>query len=238
MFEYNIMPLYATPSPSPTSHGDSDAFMASTSACYSSPDNLQTNTDFVTSSFPPKVAKMNLHIWKAHDKFFHVRPVVASMGVQKCMGLAPQVSSGQDGEPFTRRTNSYWGKLRWPPITSTSSVQPSQSPAVHIEGLHEAAVAFFMDAVLGWIPLSFASRSIADVSACASLDISLRFLRPPDFNGWMLMEQTTEAGTGGRTFSMGKLWDMQGRLVADMTQVHIMRPWPEKDCNTGAVTKL
>lgn len=61
----------------------------------------------------------------------------------------------------------------------------------------------------------------------SSLEFSLRFMSPPDMTKWHLSEQVTHAGTAGRTFSTGRLWDESGRLVADMTQMSIMRPWPE-----------
>ncbi|CAD6575695.1 MAG: hypothetical protein CYPHOPRED_005776, partial [Cyphobasidiales sp. Tagirdzhanova-0007] len=195
MFEYNDMPLHATPSPSTTSHGDSAAFIASISENCSSPDKLRTPADFFFSSYPPQ-------------------------------------KSAQLDVPFTRRSNSIWSKLRHPPSFPTPFGQPNEAEA---SGVHEAAVAFFMDATLGAVPLSFSSRSLQDASSFSTLELSLRFLRPPDFSEWMLEEQTTEAGSGERTGSTGKVWDMQGRLVAVLTNFSIM--WPRLQKHDGKSTK-
>ena len=70
MFEYNDMPLHATPSPSTTSHGDSAAFIASISENCSSPDKLRTPADFFFSSYPPQVAAVELELFKQYEIFF------------------------------------------------------------------------------------------------------------------------------------------------------------------------
>jgi acyl-CoA thioesterase len=86
-----------------------------------------------------------------------------------------------------------------------------------------------MDGALAFLPLTFTHRFLLDAAACSSLEFSLRFMTPIKWissegkQNWFLQEQCTEAGSNGRTFSTGRMWDTDGNLIAVMTQMGIMR---------------
>lgn len=86
-----------------------------------------------------------------------------------------------------------------------------------------------MDGGLAFLPLTLTNRSLTEASAASSLDFSLRIFSPPDMTKWHLHEQHTERGAGGRTFSVGKLYDEGGVEVACMTQMSILRGKRGKD---------
>lgn len=83
-------------------------------------------------------------------------------------------------------------------------------------------------------PRPAANRIPAYAAACSSLDFSLRLFRPMDMSKFHLIEQHTECGANARTFSVGRVYDDQGRQVAHSSQSSIMRPpdgegWPSVD---------
>lgn len=86
-----------------------------------------------------------------------------------------------------------------------------------------------MDGALAFLPLTYTHRFLWDADACSTLEFSLRFMRPIQWTSdqgqgnWFLQEQTTEAGSHGRTFSSGRMWDTEGNLIAVMTQFSILR---------------
>jgi acyl-CoA thioesterase len=80
-----------------------------------------------------------------------------------------------------------------------------------------------MDGGLPFLPLVLTGRSLTDTKASASLDFSLRIFAPPNLNEFSLHEQHTEQGADGRTFSVGKWYDRQGTLIANMSQTGILR---------------
>jgi len=93
-----------------------------------------------------------------------------------------------------------------------------------------------MDGALAFLPLTFSEFSseinadktggqpLNAASACSSLDFSLHIFAPTDFSEWHLQEQHTESGGGARTFSIGRMWDIDGKEIACMTQSSILRP--------------
>ena len=87
---------------------------------------------------------------------------------------------------------------------------------------------FLTDMALSFLPLSLTDRMITSVSAVSSLDFSLRFFRPFDLNQWHLNEQHTEHGAGGRTFSVGRIYNADGIEIAHMSQMSILRDKPNK----------
>ena len=227
MFEYSINPLYATSSTLSSSHGDSTSFTASLQSNYSNPELSPTPASYLSSNHTEETAAHYWSFFKWFNEWFDIRTVVASMGVQKAIGMAPKTKTTQDKEPLTRRTNTYWLRMRDPASHGTAAGQ-NGTEQIETKGFAECSLAFWMDGGLAFLPLTYTHHSLLDVSACASLDLSLRFLRPPNFNEWLLQEQTTEAGTNGRVFGNGRVWDRQGRLTAVISQVAIMRPWPDK----------
>ncbi|RAH47112.1 uncharacterized protein BO95DRAFT_410847 [Aspergillus brunneoviolaceus CBS 621.78] len=95
------------------------------------------------------------------------------------------------------------------------------------ESAQLAALAFYMDRGLAYIPANHAGRSLLDASACATLDFALRMMtHRVDVGEWMVSEQQTCAAGGARALmtEAGWMWDRGGRLVANMTQQCILRP--------------
>ncbi|RAH86625.1 hypothetical protein BO86DRAFT_353145 [Aspergillus japonicus CBS 114.51] len=88
-----------------------------------------------------------------------------------------------------------------------------------------AALAFYMDRGLAYIPANHAGRSLLDASACATLDFALRVMtHRVDVGEWLVSEQQTCAAGGARAVSEGRVFDDGGSLVAVMTQTTILRP--------------
>ncbi|EEU33846.1 uncharacterized protein NECHADRAFT_55945 [Fusarium vanettenii 77-13-4] len=92
-------------------------------------------------------------------------------------------------------------------------------------GEQVAGVGFLLDGSLSFTPLAHSSMSLEAAGACSSLDFALRvFTNEVDLNGWNFREIKTVTGGDGRTYSEARLWDKEGRMVADMTQQCILRP--------------
>ncbi|PYI15967.1 hypothetical protein BO99DRAFT_391461 [Aspergillus violaceofuscus CBS 115571] len=88
-----------------------------------------------------------------------------------------------------------------------------------------AALAFYMDRGLAYIPANHAGRSLLEASACATLDFALRVMtHRVDVGEWLVSEQQTCAAGGARAVSEGRVFDDGGSLVAVMTQTTILRP--------------
>lgn len=213
MFEYSAIPLYADPQPSPAC-----SFMKAVEPHYSTPTESPSLHQYLADNHTPKTIKTYNTIFPLFQKYFDVHSVVKSMGVQKALGVAADRPTTQDHLDLRKRTNSNWFRLR-------SDVQEDGGELQR--GENEAALAFYMDGALAFLPLTFSHRFLPDAAACSSLELSLRFLRPPKMDAWLLQEQHTEAGGYGRTFSTGRVWSTDGVEIANMTQVSIMRPYPD-----------
>lgn len=148
------------------------------------------------------------------EEYFVHRSCTSSLGGQNLSGFAKQLRTTQEHLPMTEKSSAEWTQLR----------QPLGSEAENV-----AAVAFFMDGGLSFLPLVSDHKLFEDAGACSSLDFALRILRPGvDLHQWHLRERTLVGAAMGRTYAEGRLWDEQGRLVALETQTCIVRPLPEK----------
>ena len=161
---------------------------------------------------------------ESHDAFAKAFQVLACLfegrqcpeGIfhQNLNGLAKHLPHRQDHLPITSRTTADWFRSREHLPTPIDSV---------------TALTFYSDGALSFCPLSFSHLYLDDSAACSSLDFALRFFRNVDVNQWHLREISTNAGSGGRTFSECWIWDEQGRAVATMSQQSIMRVLPQKE---------
>lgn len=87
-----------------------------------------------------------------------------------------------------------------------------------------AALAFYMDRGLAYIPANHAGRSLLQASACATLDFALRLATHRfDLSDWHVSEKRTCRAGGARALSEGRVFG-GGRLLASMTQETILRP--------------
>lgn len=87
-----------------------------------------------------------------------------------------------------------------------------------------AALAFYMDRGLAYIPANHAGHSLFDASACATLDFALRLATHRfDLGEWHISEKRTCRAGNARALSEGSVFG-GGRLLASMTQETILRP--------------
>ncbi|KAL5416237.1 hypothetical protein PMIN03_002274 [Paraphaeosphaeria minitans] len=133
-------------------------------------------------------------------------------------GMAFQTMNGeiklpttQDNLPLVDRFSGDYFKARHPLANQAEQM---------------AALGFIMDAALSFIPLTHSSMSLRDATACSSLDFALRiFAYDIDINDWHFREFKTVVGGEGRTYSESRLWNEAGKMVANMTQQSILRPF-------------
>ncbi|MGH9122473.1 MAG: hypothetical protein ACRDYC_11120, partial [Acidimicrobiales bacterium] len=63
-----------------------------------------------------------------------------------------------------------------------------------------------------------------DPGFTASLDHAMWFHRPFRADDWVVYEQETPSASGGRGLSSGRMWTLDGRLVASVVQDGVLRP--------------
>ncbi|KAJ5564695.1 Thioesterase/thiol ester dehydrase-isomerase [Penicillium frequentans] len=144
------------------------------------------------------------------SRFFEQKPIPEGVTKQTLHGIGKHLRTTQDHLSLTSKTSAEWMRSK-----------------SHIETESEqlAALAFYMDEALAFLPLTHSHLFLEDASVCASLDIALRlFSNKVDLNEWHLKEMKTINGGEGRTYSEARLWDRNGDLVACMTQQNILRP--------------
>ncbi|KAL3464531.1 thioesterase-like superfamily-domain-containing protein [Aspergillus heterothallicus] len=91
------------------------------------------------------------------------------------------------------------------------------------EAVRIAALAFYMDRGLAYIPANHSGYSLMQASACATLDFALRlFSHQFDLQMWHVGERQTCAAGNARALSEGRVFDANG-LIANMTQTTILR---------------
>ncbi|KAL2812997.1 acyl-CoA thioesterase II [Aspergillus granulosus] len=143
-------------------------------------------------------------------RFFETRQASEGIGAQNLTGMAKHQATDQDHLPLPSKTTADWLRCR----------TPLQQRSDQYSGL-----AFILDSYLSFLPLVHSKMFIHDASACASLDFALRiFSTEWDLTEWNLREMKTVAGGDGRTYSETRLWNREGRLIANMTQQSILRP--------------
>jgi acyl-CoA thioesterase II len=149
------------------------------------------------------------------EKFFDGRSSLESVAAQNIYSMLSDLETTQDHLPLPEKTSGDWTRCKHPLLT---------------EGEQIAALAFYMDGALSFLPLTHSHRSLADARTCSSLDFALRIMsNNVDFNKWHLREMKTIHGGEGRTYTEGRLWDEQGNMVASMTQQSILRPHRSKE---------
>ncbi|KAI0898707.1 thioesterase-like superfamily-domain-containing protein [Annulohypoxylon nitens] len=144
-----------------------------------------------------------------HLDLFETRSCLNGEAAQNLSGAAKEVITTQEKLPITSKTSAEWQSVK----------ETLQSPTENF-----VALAFLMDGGLSFVPLTHNHLWFDDVVACSTLDFALRLFMPDvKMDSWHLKERKTSRGGGGRTYSEGRLWDVDGRLVASMTQQSILR---------------
>jgi acyl-CoA thioesterase II len=170
--------------------------------------------DMVRSGKLPQAAA------KAHGKTFALmghsfdsRIIPDSVMHQTLFGMAKHLPTSQDDLPLHSRTSAEWLRVK--------------NSLLRTEADNLCALAFNIDGALSFVPLIHNHLSLPDAGPCSSLDFAIRvFSTKVDLNHWHLKEMKTHHGSNGRTYSEARLWDVEGNLVATMTQMNILRPKP------------
>lgn len=165
--------------------------------------------------------KVSRKMQKIYEKVFgflrtmyDIRPVLDSVGGQNLYGMAKTLETTQDHLSLTEKTTGEWIRAKVPVTTQ----------AEHLAGL-----VLHIDAGISFVPLIHSHQFLDDVGACSSLDFAIRvFSNEVDLNAWNVKEWKTVHGSNGRTYTECRIWDRRGILVANMTQMNIMRPKAQK----------
>ncbi|GES64147.1 thioesterase/thiol ester dehydrase-isomerase [Aspergillus terreus] len=97
--------------------------------------------------------------------------------------------------------------------------------ALHTEANRIAALAFYMDRGLAYVPANHSGYSLFQASACATLEFALRILTHElDLQNWHVSERQTFWAGNARALSEGRVFTEDGRFLASMTQKTILRP--------------
>ncbi|KAL4928618.1 thioesterase family protein [Aspergillus undulatus] len=116
------------------------------------------------------------------------------------------------------------GTVGVPQIVSAERFQLNEARLLQTEADRIAALAFYMDRGLAYIPANHSGYSLAHASVCATLDFALRLLTDEvNLQNWHASERQTCGAGNARALSEGKVFDTDGRLLASMTQTTILR---------------
>ncbi|KAL4739856.1 Thioesterase/thiol ester dehydrase-isomerase [Aspergillus similis] len=97
--------------------------------------------------------------------------------------------------------------------------------ALYTEADRIAALAFYMDRGLAYIPANHSGYSLSQASVCATLDFALRVLTHRVYlQDWHVSERQTCGAENARALGEGRVFTRDGRLLASMTQTTILRP--------------
>ncbi|OQE23175.1 hypothetical protein PENSTE_c009G01155 [Penicillium steckii] len=108
-------------------------------------------------------------------------------------------------------------------IVSADRFRVNEPPYTEADRI--AALAFYMDRGLAYIPANHSGYTLDMASACATLDFSLRFLTHEiNLRDWNVSERQTCGARNARAFSEGRVFNAEGELLASMTQKTILRP--------------
>ena len=153
------------------------------------------------------------------------REIAGTMHYASLAEAAPPPDS-----PLATRISADWFCAREDLTAAAEAAQvEDKGLATTAAAANACFLAFTLDASVAFVPLTFSGLSLADASACASLDFALRFLDPaPDMHRYHLREMNTSAGYANRTLGSARCWDREGALVAEMSQMSILRPRVEQ----------
>jgi len=162
---------------------------------------------------PQGAAKAHAKTFALMGRTFEGRILEDSMMHQKLFGMGKHIPTTQDDRPFTDRVTAEW--LR------------AKDRTLRTQADNLAALAFNIDGGVSFMPLVHSHLSLPDAGACSSLDFAIRiFSNKVDLNQWHLKEMKTHVGSNGRTYSEARVWDQDRNLIANMTQMNILRPKP------------
>ncbi|KAH7083345.1 thioesterase-like superfamily-domain-containing protein [Paraphoma chrysanthemicola] len=162
--------------------------------------------------------KITQKLFDAHEnafegmRFFEQRQCPEAVFAQNLWGMAKYLPTTQDHLPTTLKTSAEWFRC----------LEPMATPIDNM-----TSMTWFADGAISILPLAFNHLWLEDISACSSLDFSLRFFKSGDEIDtckWHLRELTTPVASEARSFGESWLFDEQGSPVAYMSQQSILRP--------------
>lgn len=183
-------------------------------ANYKKPDELPEAARFFKEKCEPQVFKLYTRLFPLTDRYFQTRDCRLGPGIEQVLGgkfRADEFDLGAETRKKTAEKRlAMWCKTK---------------VALETHAEQCGALGFYMDGILAFLPLIFAQKTFADASASSSLELALRIFSPElDLNRWTLQECESDRGGFGRTYSRGRLWDLEGNLLAEMSQQSILRP--------------
>jgi acyl-CoA thioesterase II len=203
-------------------------FSAPPDRIYSGPENSLTPQEIARTlasqnTIPPETESAYNTLFGLMARHFETRQAPEGIGAQNLTGMAKHQPTTQDHLPLTSKTTADWIRCRTP--------LRKDKPLEHYAGL-----AFVLDGYVSFLAGMHNHMFLDDAAACASLDFALRvFSSEWDLTQWNLREMKSVAGGEGRTYSEARLWNMEGRLVANMTQQSILRPFSNESKNKASL---
>jgi acyl-CoA thioesterase II len=196
-------------------------FSAPPDGTYSAPENSLTPQEIArnladSKTITPETETAYNTLFNLMARHFETRLAPEGIGAQNLTGMAKHQPTTQDSLPLTSKSTADWIRCRTP--------LRQDKPLEHYAGL-----AFILDGYLSFLAGMHNHMFLDDAAACASLDFAMRvFSSQWDLTQWNLREMKSVAGGEGRTYSEARLWNAEGRLVANMTQQSILRPFGKK----------
>jgi acyl-CoA thioesterase-2 len=142
--------------------------------------------------------------------------------------VEPNAALGPDNEWFMREWGNWDVRLvpreQVTPVTGAASQQQVwfryRKPLPDDPVVHVCVLTYMSDMTL--LGSSRVNHPDAQTQN-ASLDHALWFLRPFRADEWLLYDQNSPSATAGRALTQGRIFDRQGRLVANVVQEGLTR---------------
>lgn len=172
------------------------------------------NRLIANGSITGRGAKAFARFYGPLQTYFETKQCPEGISGQNFTGIAKRLKTTQEHLQPTEKTSAEWvrcHKFDTPPASRFGNV------------------GFMMDAGLSFLPLVHEHLFFDDVGACSTLEFAIRIWdHSPDLTKWHLRERKTINANGGLTYSEGRLWSQDRKmLVASMTQQCILRPKPD-----------
>jgi acyl-CoA thioesterase II len=156
------------------------------------------------------MADAQLAAFGVMHRSFETLPCPEGIFAQNIYGMAKNIRTTQHDLPVPKRSTADWIRMQFQLPNETENI---------------AALAFYMDGAMAFLPLSVNNMFLDDSGAASSLDFSLRvFSNDIDMRKWHLREIQTLVASEGRTYSEARIFDEGGKCVAAMTESCICRP--------------
>ncbi|KAJ0420681.1 thioesterase-like superfamily-domain-containing protein [Aspergillus carlsbadensis] len=167
----------------------------------------QLPTPSVPVAETPREKTLEPGLYSVLDTMMEIHPHGAALRIRK-------QSEKEEADPATIISAE---RLRLCPATGPTEQLNTEADQI-------AALAFYMDRGLAYIPANHSGYSLGQASACATLDFALRLVSHGiDLRDWHIGERQTVGAGNARALSEGRVFSMDGRLLANMAQTTILR---------------